>query len=392
MVQKLQNKKRSIIKQLVGTVSVLIVLGVPFNSNAQFNNQALYNRTADSLQTQYIYLHLNSFNFVRNYEYYNAFQDGYTLFGTILEPQMHYKADDYLTFSVGAFLRKDFGNDGLYDSKALFSIKYAKKNTTLQFGSLEGNVQRGFIEPLYDLERRITDPVEYGTQLKTKNAYFNLDAWIAWDKMIYKNSRDQEQISGGLKADIRALERNNHLLQFPVQFIAKHKGGQIDVNQTDPLSTVLNAALGIKYVKTFKDQMVFNTFFMEHYWVGHKDQSPLQGQTFKEGSAVWLNLGISSKYGTFITSYWNGNNFQSIKGTPIFQSISSDIDYPDYTEKERSLLLFRYAYQKPLLPKLFLDIRLEPIIDLKSPLSHKLDFSGSFFLTYKENFKILKIK
>jgi hypothetical protein len=37
-------------------------------------------------------------------------------------------------------LGKDFGNAGLYDAKPLFSVKYNKKDLSLIFGSLEGNL------------------------------------------------------------------------------------------------------------------------------------------------------------------------------------------------------------------------------------------------------------
>jgi hypothetical protein len=39
---------------------------------------------------------------------------------------------------------------------------------------------------LYNFERKITTPIEYGTQLLVDRDNFKLDSWIAWQKMIYK--------------------------------------------------------------------------------------------------------------------------------------------------------------------------------------------------------------
>ncbi len=361
--------------------------------SAQFNNTALFNKTSDTLKSQYLYFDINSFNFVRNYEYFNAFQDGYTLFGTILEPQLQYAANENLIVSLGGFLRKDFGDNAIHDAKPLFSLKYSKNNLSLIFGSLEGNVQHQYIEPLYDLERRITTPIEYGAQLKINKPKYDLDAWIAWEKMIYKPATEQEQIAGGLSGQLKLIDKDYWKLSLPVQFMLKHAGGQIDVNPNkDPLSTIFNGAVGFKVERLFHRNKTFKKLFAENYVVGYKDMSPISIQPFENGNGIWLNAGVTSKFGTFITSYWNGNNFLSIKGTPIFQSLSSDIDYPNYTEKNRSLLFFRYAYQQPILPNLFLDVRIEPIIDLVSPKSTQIDFSNSFFLTYKETFRVGKLK
>jgi hypothetical protein len=57
-------------------------------------------------------------------------------------------------------LHKDFGNAGLYDAQPLFSVKFNKKYLTLIFGSLEGNLQHNYIEPLFNVERKITSPIE----------------------------------------------------------------------------------------------------------------------------------------------------------------------------------------------------------------------------------------
>ncbi|RZJ66346.1 MAG: hypothetical protein EOO47_25425, partial [Flavobacterium sp.] len=147
------------------TFFLLSFLAFAFGARAQFNNEAIYNRIrpADSLEKE---LHLNfyNFNYVRNYEYSNKFHDGYTLYGTQIEPQLVYYANPNLAITAGAYLRKDFGNEGIYDAKPLFSLKYHKRNLTLVFGSLEGNIQHNYIEPIYNFERKITSPIEYGTQ------------------------------------------------------------------------------------------------------------------------------------------------------------------------------------------------------------------------------------
>ncbi|RZK55865.1 MAG: hypothetical protein EOO91_13255, partial [Pedobacter sp.] len=243
------------------------------SAKAQFNNESLFNRIrpADSLDKE---LHFNfyNFNYVRNYEYSNKFHDGYTLYGTQIEPQLVYYANPNLAIVAGAYLRKDFGNEGIYDAKPLFSLKYHKRNLTLVFGSLEGNIQHNYIEPIYNFERKITSPIEYGTQLLVDREKFKLDSWISWQKMIYKGDVAKEEIVGGLITETYLLKNNNWKLSIPAQFLAYHQGGQIDLLKNIPISTLFNGATGFKLHRTvgYKVKEVFT----DNYVAVYKDFSP----------------------------------------------------------------------------------------------------------------------
>jgi hypothetical protein len=371
---------------------LLIVLFCVFahSVNAQFNNESLFNRIrpTDSLNKE---LHFNfyNFNYVRNYEYSNKFHDGYTLYGTQLEPQLVYFANPNMAITAGAYLRKDFGNEGVYDAKPLFNIKYHKKDLTLVFGSLEGNIQHNYIEPIYNFERKITTPIEYGTQLLVDKENFKLDGWIAWQKMIYKGDAAKEEIVGGLSTETTMLEVGRWKLTIPAQFLAYHQGGQIDVLKEIPLTTLFNGATGFKLHKAVG--LNVKEIFTDNYVAVYKDFSPTKTRAFQGGFGLWLNAGVATKWGTLVASYWKGNNFLTIKGMPLYQSVSENLYDEGYRESSRSILALRYAYQKELIPNFYLDVRFEPHIDLNNTAGN-LQFNHSLFLTYKENFRIFKKK
>jgi hypothetical protein len=370
---------------------VLGILSLTFSVKAQFNNEAIFNRIrpADTLDKE---LHFNfyNFNYVRNYEYSNKFHDGYTLYGTQIEPQLVYYANPNLAITAGAYLRKDFGNErGLYDAKPLFNIKYNKKDLTLVFGSLEGNIQHNYIEPIYNFERKITTPIEYGTQLLIDKDRYKLDAWIAWQKMIYKASPEKEEIVGGLSADVKIAGNDYWRLSVPVQFLAYHQGGQIDVIKNIPISTLFNGATGFK----LKRNIGYNVkdIFTESYIAVYKDFSPNKRLAYQSGFGLWLNAGVNSKWGSLIASYWEGNKFITLKGMPLYQSVSENLYSVGFTQNKRSILALRYAYQKELVPHLYIDVRFEPHVDLNNSASN-LQFNHSFFITYKEDFRLFKVK
>ncbi len=368
----------------------LIFLLSVFNVKAQFNNESLFNRIrpADSLNQE---LHFNfyNFNYVRNYEYSNKFHDGYTLYGTQIEPQLVYYANPNLAITAGAYLRKDFGNEGIYDAKPLFSLKYQKKNLTLVFGSLEGNIQHNYIEPIYNFEWKITSPIEYGTQLLVDREKFKLDSWIAWQKMIYKGEAAKEEIVGGLFTETTLMQAGDWKLSIPAQFLAYHQGGQIDVLKNIPISTLFNGATGFKLHKTvgYKVKEVFT----DNYIAVYKDFSPTKSRAYQGGFGLWLNAGVETKWGSLVASYWKGNNFLTIKGMPLYQSVSETLYDAGFKQSSRSILAVRYVYQKQLIPNLYLDVRFEPHWDLGTP-DADFQFNHSLFLTYKEDFRLFKRK
>lgn len=369
---------------------LILILLISFYTKAQFNNEAIYNRIrpSDSLNKE---LHFNfyNFNYVRNYEYSNNFHDGYTLYGMQLEPKLVYYAHPNLAITAGAYLRKDFGNQGIYDAKPLFNLTYQKRNLTLVFGSLEGNIQHGYIEPLYDFERKITSPIEYGTQLLVEREKFKLDSWIAWQRMIYKGDATKEEIVGGVTTETDLINTGYWKLSIPAQILAYHQGGQIDVLKSVSISTLFNGAAGFKLHRFIGNNV--KEVFTDNYLAIYKDFSPEKVRAYQGGFGLWLNAGVNTKWGSLVASYWKGNNFITIKGMPLYQSVSDNLYEKGFIQNTRNILAIRYVYQKELIPNLYLDVRFEPHVDLDNSAKN-LQFNHSLFLTYKENFRIFKKK
>lgn len=371
-------------------LSIFFLFAVIFNAKAQFNNETIFNRIRpnDTLNKE-LHFNLYNFNFVRNYEYNNKFHDGYTLYGTQLEPQLVYYANPNLAITAGAYLRKDFGNSGLYDAQPLFSVKYSKKDLTLVFGSLEGNLHHNYIEPLYNIERKITTPIEYGTQLLIEKEKFTLDTWIAWQKMIYKGDRFKEEIVGGVSSEFILSDDNGLKFTIPAQFLAYHQGGQIDVLKQVNVSTLFNGATGFKIHKNIGNRI--KEIFTDNYIAVYKDFSPTKVRAYQGGFGLWLNAGVNTKWGNLVASYWKGNNFITISGMPLYQSVSENLYDAGFTQQHRNILAVRYVYQKQLVPNLYLDFRFEPHFDLNNS-DTQLQFNHSLFITYKESIKLLKRK
>ncbi len=358
------------------------------NAFSQIDNSAFSKFIVpDSTKSKSLELSIYSFNYQRNYEYFNKFADGITFYGTQNIPSLTFYSNENVAINAGVLIRKDFGFDGINDVLPVFSIIYQKNNLKLINGVLQGTTDHNYLEILYDQDRKIVDPLEYGTQFIADKEYFYTDFWINWEKMIYKPSSDQEEINGGLSSRIKPFKSANNKLEFPLQAIAFHRGGQIDT-LNEPIQTRLNTALGIEFTssgKNFINQYQFSVFHLYQ-----KLFSPFPYQIFPNGNGFNANAKIRTNYFELYATYFRGNGFQSILGSPVYQSVSIKIDNEAYFLKERELLILRLIGNINLSKNLILSSRFEPYFDLNKKSAFQ--FSNSLFLIFKQDFFLSKIK
>lgn len=368
---------------------LLVVFGFLPPAQAQFNNQVLEKKLkVDPEYNQDVRLGVDVLAFSKNNEYFNDIADGYTLFGYHLNPKLVYFPATFIRMEAGVFLWKDFGTTNYNRIQPTFTIKLQKENYQFLFGNLQGTVNHRYIEPLYDFEKALNDPLENGVQFIWHRDKLWLDAWLDWQKMIYRADPFREEINGGLSMDQRLLENENGWrLSLPVQFTAQHKGGQIDRSPL-PLVTVFNGATGFKLEKKLKNKF-WKALRTENYYLVFKDFSNTKLLPFTSGSGIYLNAGVDTRVQNVILSYWKGKGFITEQGGRLFQSASSTVKKPDYLEKNRELLILRFSHDIKLVEDLTLTLRFEPLYDFNNP---QLEFSNSIYLHFNTDFFLAKAK
>ncbi|WP_232058359.1 hypothetical protein [Nibribacter ruber] len=369
-------------------------------AQAQLNNQALENRqTAKPDQVGELQLGINALGYSKNNEYFNNIADGYTLFGYHLNPRLVYQATPHVRIDAGVQLQKDFGTKKYSLAQPTFSIRYEKDDKTLIFGTLEGHVNHGYIEPLYDFERLMTNRLENGVQFLLNKPWLKLDAFIDWQRYLREGDPFQEVVAGGTVAEF-ALYRTPASLDtdettagsefyvgLPVQFTAMHRGGQIDVTDK-PLDTFFNGTIGLILRKNY-DKKVLHALYFQPYVVAFKDFSNTKQQAFTQGTGIYLNAGVDTKYQNVMLSYWRGRGYVSEMGGQLYPSQSSNFLNPTFTQEERDLLILRLMHDVRLAQGLTLTLRLEPLYDLNDP---KLEFSNSLYLNFNTDFFLARLK
>lgn len=381
--------------------TIKYVLGLcllTWQAQAQLPN-AMFN---DSLQVKppdahKLYFGFRNLNYFKNNEYFGKIADGYTLFGYQLNPKLIYFPSENLRVEAGAFIWKDFGNEKYTKILPTFSLKYQRDSLSFVFGNLEGSLQHGLIEPLYDFEKIMLDRLENGVQFAYKHRRAKVETWVDWQRMLYPAGKYQEEISGGLASEIYLLRNNAWRIGVPLQATVFHRGGQID-SVDKPLTSILNGSVGLAVTRRLQPSGFWRAVSANVAQVYYDNFSFEKQLPFSKGKGLYANISVDTKPFTLMLSYWNGDSYLSTRGGALYQSVQQawrgDAFYklsgqalPPLsslaTEKNREIVMLRLLHESKLLKCVYFSARFEPFYDLNNK---KFEFSHGLYVTYRQNF------
>jgi hypothetical protein len=325
-------------------------------------------------------LALKAFTFFKDNEYFNRIIEGYTLFGTQLNPQLVYYPARNLRLEGGVFLWKDFGNPTLQQVRPTFRAGWTVKKHQFVLGNIFPHLHHGYIEPLFNFESVMLRPLEEGLQYRFLGERLFLDAWVDWQRQQYRFSNFQEELVGGLSSSYRFTAPGSRVqVTLPFQFTALHYGGQIDTVDK-PLTTIVNEAAGL-VVRYPLAGPVLQAMRLNAYGLAFQDRSPSPQLLFRRGTAVYLNGTLETRYGDLMVSYFQGQRFVAPLGGDLYQSVSRSVSDPTYTEADRRILLVRLLRDFRITDSAALTVRVEPVYDFNARL---LDFSFGVYLNFRQ--------
>ncbi|MBC8112675.1 MAG: hypothetical protein H7Y04_16625 [Verrucomicrobia bacterium] len=400
---------------------VCLFLLLSFPSFAQLNNAVFIDTIPNQTSNKNnIFFGFESFNFLKNNEYADGIANGYTLFGYQITPSFAYQPSEKVSLQAGAFFWKDFGNDNFTQIAPTFSVKLKFDSLTIISGNLQGNLSHNLIEPLFDFERVINKRLEGGFQLIYHKPRFYADLWIDWLKAIYPASNFQEEISAGLSAHYNLIQTEKMLVRLPLQMQIFHRGGQIG-SISKPNTNWLNLALGFSISQQVRNRGFIRSFKVDNYVVLYNNFSEdfnnfKSSFVFSRGNGYYFNFLLNTKYVDVMLSYWQGNQFRSLQGGKLFQSVNdiavprvgepdtvtvvpprpnlrgkprpADPPKPYNSEVDRELIIVRLIKDIRVLKNLYVTVRVEPVFNLGTG---KFQFSQGFYVNYRQRFLIKKL-
>lgn len=363
-----------------------LFLLVSVTTFAQLDNRAFEQRmTVEPADSNKLFLGINMLGFAKDNEFFDTTVEGYTLFGYQLNPYLSYNISKNVRLDAGVYVQKDFGNDEYSTVKPTLSLKIRNNNFNFIFGTLEGSIHHRLIEPLYDFERTLNNRLENGAQVTwIKDNDLFLDAWIDWQKMIYANSTDPERFTAGVSFNKTLFRFGSMHVDLPVQLVASHQGGQIDTVDNEVI-TRFNMAGGLIFEGT--NTGFINSWGVKAYATSFNTNATIP--TFnQDGVGFYINPYVKTKIGlTVMGSYWYGDRFLSIQGSPLFTSVNDQ--YPMRVDKVRELIMLRFLYDLKVAEGLTLTARAEPFYDT---YADEIEYSFGLYLSFSERFFILNAK
>lgn len=351
-------------------------------------------------------LHVYNHNFIKNNEYFNFIADGYTLLATQLHPQFVYQNSPELQFKAGVFVQKNFGESTIAHVLPTFSVHYRNKAHQLTFGNTVASNNHGMIEPLLASEKILSrELIETGIRYQYTKSKWQLDLWLDWEHYIRPNDDFKEVFTLGFQTALPLLPN----LSLPVQWLTRHRGGQINKKFRDPrnitdIYDLHNAAIGLQYKFHTSD---YDTWNLSSFWLWHGTDAPNAVYPFKRGNAFYATLAYRNRNFNAVLAYFRGSNFIPARGNEMFYSYSLkanvnywngvlDNRYVAHQEVDRSLLFTKIYYQKALSKNVVLGAQLEGFLQLNPAIDSvvtqenkefNFDYSYGVYLRFNEVFK-----
>ena len=329
-------------------------------------------------------------NYINNTEWFGKIPLSGTLFGYQAIPEIQYQPSPKFLIKAGLYVQKEFGRNQYTSFLPTFSVKYQAKHSSFIIGTLEGNLNHGYIEPIYDYKLLINERLENGFQFQVDTKPYKQDFFINWRRAIHLGDNFKEEFDIGLVSKLNVIQTKKIDVALPFQLLYSHKGGQIDSAHT-PLQSLTNFAVGGSVNFKF-DHHLLKRILLDNYYVNYKDISGQKRQPFNEGNGYLAHLLFDFKNIGIDFRYWNAQGYIGPRGMALFQSVSEKI--PGYTEKHRELLIASFIYDKEIYKNIFFDFRFIPYKDLGEKISSGtgLEYSYELYLSYTLNVFLKKFK
>ena len=332
-----------------------------------------------------------SSTFFKNNEYFNNFAYGYTGLGFFARPTLEYYFSPKIKVEAGVYLLKYSGRDHFTQAIPVLRVQYIMARTLeLVMGNIYGTANHRLAEPLFRYDRFYQNHVEYGFQFLLNNSWVRSDLWLSWEHFILVGDTAQEQLLVGNSTVFKVLRNKNGLgIELPFQLLVAHKGGQLAPPPHKPLSTILNALTGVRFIWKFNEnsRLQLEPDMLLYEGLHLPGPGEVNAQPFQNGWGSYTKLSYRYKGLHVEGGYWYAKKFIAPHGEYLFQSVS-ETD-PAFSQENRELLTGKVWFAKTIYHSIKLEARLETYYDL---MAHNLDYSYGLYIVMNEGFFLVKNK
>lgn len=372
---------KNLLKCIFGTILISTVV----NARSQSFYESYLPLHYESGDSGAVNIHFYNNNFIKNNEYFGPYTEGITYIGSILQPEVSWSLSKKFTLSTGWYLRYFYGQESFEKSLPVIRARYTfRPGAQVIIGQLEGQLQHGFIEPIYNTDNYFIKNPEYGVQLLFDRKRLHTDLFMDWEKFLLPGEAHQEVITGGLLSSylINNFD-DNRGLSAHFQSIIHHFGGQVD-HSDNPLQSRANIAVGLKY--TFiPDLKILTRIILSSFYIQAQELSQTNTIPFNSGFSLENSVTFENKWAKLTTGWFHGEYFFSPLGDYLFQSVSQFNNW--YVGEKRDLITSKFLIDHQIMNGVKLGIRLETYYDMQrtnTDFSYGLNISANSKVFHKK--------
>ncbi|MCF8309620.1 MAG: hypothetical protein K9I68_11480 [Bacteroidales bacterium] len=332
-------------------------------------------------------LQVDNLNFFRNNEFFSGLAEGYTLLGFHITPSVKYQVRDKVTVKGGLHALKYSGRDDFRKVSPYFSLRYRfSPGFSMTIGSHTIKNRHRLVNPIFSVERKIDAYVEKGLNFLYNKPDFFGNIWLDWDQFIYRSDPFREKFTAGSSFDWQVISGDSDIhLNIPLQFLVRHKGGQI--NETGlPTTSVFNYASGAKLETSISNSFI-HLAGINFLYLGYRELSDKDLNLYEEGNALYPVAEAKTEYSRLRIGYWHARKFYAPLGHPIFQNIA--MEDASTGKKKRRMMTAGLRYRRQLLKGVVITVNWDNYINTGSG---DWNYTYALSVRFKEEFFLKKLR
>ncbi|MBR7167478.1 MAG: hypothetical protein IKD33_01560 [Bacteroidales bacterium] len=348
-------------------VIILLIIVVLGTNNCRGQIAYLFNDLPliDSSEIKKLYLEVDVLSFFKNNEFTGEKVKGYTLPGFCMSPHLSLAFSKNVRMEVGANILRYWGSEiypcysylGIAEWESeryqkgvhILPIMRAQFSITdsfhIVFGTLYNRNSHLLCTPLYNNELNYTSDRESGIQILYDNRFHSSDLWVNWQSFIFENDIHQEMFVFGYSSRTNIIKTDYGLeIGIPLQFVAQHRGGEVNIAETHSIQTYSNYAAGLFGKYSFGGKY-FKDITFACYYIGFT-QNVGTLYPFNNGWAIYPELSIRIHDFQLDMGYFVGKDFISLLGSPHFGNISAKTPDMIFDKMDMFMAEIEYCYHK----------------------------------------------
>lgn len=332
-------------------------------------------------------LQVDNRNFFRNNEFFSDLADGYTLLGFHITPTVQYQVQDKLTIKGGVHALKYTGREDFRKLHPYFGLSYNfNPEFSMTIGSYSIEDRYRMINPLFSDERKIDAYVQNGLNFLYDRKDFYGNLWLDWDQFIYRKDKFREKFTMGGAFNWKVISgESDILLSIPLEFLLRHKGGQIN-NSELPIISIFNYTSGANLEYNFTDRFIRKAG-ISFLYLSYRDLSNKDVYAYKNGNAFYPYASVESQFSRLRVGYWDGYQFYAPSGYPMFQNIAFDNN--TFGKKERQMITANFRYSRQLIESVDLSVMWGNFVNTENG---NWNYTYSLSVCFKEDFFLKKLR